>query len=208
MPYPYRSVRGLQRPSVQDDAVCLPNLDSRSPPMPQPPVPRRKAPALTLDLVGGERFELHQRSPEHSTLVVFYRGLHCPICKEYLETMANLQADYAERGVEMVAVSMDSEARARKSRMDWETGDVPLGYGLTADQARDWGLYLSEAIKDAEPDLFAEPGLFLVRSDGTLYYAAVNSAPFGRPHLPSFLKSLDFIQGNDYPARGEVAGTG
>ncbi|MEP0549035.1 MAG: peroxiredoxin-like family protein [Rhodothermales bacterium] len=168
------------------------------------PLPRRPAPSLTVDLVGGGSWSLADQEPEQFTLLVFYRGLHCPVCKDYLQTLTDLQADYAERGVDVVAVSMDSEVRARKARMDWDLGDFPLGYDLDAATARAWGLWLSTAIKDAEPDLFSEPGLFLVRPDGELYYAAVNSMPFGRPHLPSFLKSVDFILENDYPARGEV----
>ncbi|MEM1044234.1 MAG: peroxiredoxin-like family protein [Bacteroidota bacterium] len=168
------------------------------------PLPRHPAPDLSFPLLDGGAWSLAGRSPRHFTLVVVYRGLHCPICKRYLETLTDLQGGYAERGVEVVAVSMDAEARARKARMDWSIESLPLGYGLEAATARAWGLYFSRAIKDGEPDLFAEPGLFLVRPDGTLYYAAISSAPFGRPHLPTFLKSLDFIIGEDYLARGEV----
>lgn len=173
--------------------------------MPTTPLPRHPAPSLSFPLLGGGTWSLRDQQPENFTLLIFYRGLHCPVCKTYLKTLTDLQADYAERGVEVVAVSMDTQSRARKARMDWDLGDFPLGYGLDAPTARAWGLYLSHAIKDAEPDLFSEPGLFLVRPGGDLYYAAVNSMPFGRPHLPTFLKSIDFILENDYPARGEVA---
>ncbi len=172
--------------------------------MPTTPFPRRPAPPLTVDLVEGGSWSLHDRQPEAFTLVVFYRGLHCPVCKTYLQTLSGLLGDYAEHGVEVVAVSMDTAARARKARMDWETGNLAVGYGLGRDAARSWGLYLSRGIKDGEPDLFSEPGFFLVQPDGTLYYAAVNSAPWGRPHLPSMLKAVDFVNENDYPPRGEV----
>ncbi len=173
--------------------------------VPTPPLPRQPAPDLTVDLVDGGTWRLADQSPEAFTLVVAYRGLHCPVCKSYLETLSDLRTDYAERGVEVIAVSMDSAARARKARMDWAVEGMPIGHGMSRETARAWGLYLSAGIKDGEPDLFSEPGLFLVRPDGTLYYAAVNSAPWGRPYLPSFMKSIDFILENDYPARGEVA---
>jgi hypothetical protein len=51
---------------------------------------------------------------------------------------------------------------------------------------------------------FNEPGLFLVRPDGTLYWAAVQSVPFARPHFDEVLKAVDFIKSKDYPARGEA----
>ena len=173
--------------------------------MPTTPRPRQPTPDLSVNLVDGGTWRLADRSPEAFTLVVAYRGLHCPVCKSYLKTLAGLQADYDERGVEVVAVSMDSAARARKARMDWAVEGVPIGHGMSAETASAWGLYLSEGVKDGEPDLFSEPGFFLVRPDGALYYAAVNSAPWGRPHLPSFLKTVNFIVENDYPARGEAA---
>ena len=169
------------------------------------PRPRQPAPDLTIDLLDGSTWSLADQEPEHFTMLVFYRGLHCPVCKKYLRTLSGLRDDLTDMGVDVLAVSMDDEARARTARKEWEVGGVPIAYGLTEPQARDWGLYLSEAIKEAEPELFSEPGLFLVRPDGTLYYAAINSMPFGRPDLTAMTKSIGWILENDYPARGEVA---
>lgn len=137
-------------------------------------------------------------------MIVFYRGLHCPVCKKYSSKLDDLIEDYNERGIEVVLVSMDTKERAQKSVDDWGIDHTPVGYGLSETQAREWGLYLSNSIKDDEPELFSEPGLFLVRPDGKLYYAAVNSMPFGRPDLEEMLQAIDFVQNNDYPARGEV----
>jgi hypothetical protein len=80
-----------------------------------------------------------------------------------------------------------------------------VGYDLDRETAEAWGLYFSKAINDGEPDLFSEPGLFLVRSDGSLYYAAVNSMPFGRPKLGDMVKALAFVNEKDYPPRGEAS---
>ena len=55
-----------------------------------------------------------------------------------------------------------------------------------------------------EPALFSEPALYLVRSDGTLYFGAVQTMPFARPRFADILQALDFVIKNDYPARGEV----
>ena len=41
---------------------------------------------------------------------------------------------------------------------------------------------------------FREPGLVLVPSDGTLYWAAVQSVPFARPHFDEVLSAVDFIK--------------
>jgi hypothetical protein len=55
-----------------------------------------------------------------------------------------------------------------------------------------------------EPKQFNEPGLFLIRPDGTLYMAAVQSMPFARPQFEEVLKALDFIKARDYPPRGDA----
>jgi alkyl hydroperoxide reductase subunit AhpC len=123
---------------------------------------------------------------------------------KYLTELTQMQNNFAERGTNVVAVSMDTLKRAGQSVEDWELGDLPVGHSLTEEQARAWDLYLSESIKDAEPDLFSEPGLFLIEPDGTLFYVGINSMPFGRPHLPAMLKAIDFVLEEDYPARGEV----
>lgn len=170
-----------------------------------PPLPRRPAPPLSFPLTTGETWRLDEQAPERFTLIVFYRGVHCPVCKKYLEELTRMQSRFADRGTEVVAVSMDNEARARKTRQDWDIDGLKLGYALPVEQAQAWGLYLSEAVKEQEPSLFSEPGLFLVRPDGTLYMAVINSMPFGRPRLADVLKSIEYVIENDYPARGEVA---
>jgi hypothetical protein len=52
--------------------------------------------------------------------------------------------------------------------------------------------------------LFSEPGVFLVRTDGTLYWASVQTMPFARPHFNEMLTAIDFVLKNGYPARGEA----
>ena len=168
------------------------------------PIPKQEAPNLSFPLLGGEEWNLTEQQPENFTLLVFYRGLHCPLCKKYLQQLEALLSDFAERGVNVVVVSMDTEKRARLSRIKWEIPNLTLGYQLGEESARDWGLYLSKAVKEGEPNLFSEPGLFLVDNNNLVYYAAINSNPWGRPYLASFVKAVDYIVNNGYPARGEV----
>jgi hypothetical protein len=65
-------------------------------------------------------------------------------------------------------------------------------------------LFVSRSIKDSEPELFGEPGLFLVRPDGTVYWEAISSMPFARPRFEDILLGLDRVAELDYPARGEA----
>ena len=45
------------------------------------------APALELPVVGGETFRLVDRRPELFTMLVFNRGLHCPVCHAQLSEL-------------------------------------------------------------------------------------------------------------------------
>lgn len=167
------------------------------------PTPKHTAPDLSFKLTNGDTWNLSNQNPENFTLVLFYRGLHCPICKKYLEELEQLQPEFKSKGVNVIAVSMDSEKRARLSKQKWQIPNLDIGYELKEEMARSWSLYLSEGVKDGEPDLFSEPGLFLIDNESQIYYSAINSNPWGRPYLPSFLKAVDYIVNNDYPARGE-----
>lgn len=168
-------------------------------------IPRQSVPLLAAPLVPEGHWTLNAEQPKHFTLLVFYRGLHCPICKKSLEQLNGLVEDFAAQGVDVLALSCDSRERAEQTRADWKIERLPLAYGLRIDQARRWGLFISNAKPDSdEPERFSEPGVFLVRPDGSLYMSAVNSMPFARPHFDEILDAIRFILKNDYPARGEA----
>lgn len=168
------------------------------------PRPRQPAPALTVPLLSGETFDLAARSPEHFTMVVFFRGLHCPVCQGQLRELDRRLGELAERGIEVVAVSGETEERTQQLHDEWKLGDLALGHSLTEEAMRRWGLFISTGIGDAEPAQFNEPGLFLVTPDAVLYYASILSMPVGRPKLDELLGGIDFWTENDYPARGEA----
>ncbi|MEE4204959.1 MAG: peroxiredoxin-like family protein [Erythrobacter sp.] len=165
--------------------------------------PGEKAPALDLPLTIGAQYDLAKQRPDNFTLVAFYRGSHCPVCRSYLEEMGSRVSDLSEHGINPVAVSMDEKERAMKVDSDWKTGDLPLAYAMSEETAREWGLYISDAREGSdEPEVFSEPGLFLVRPDGTLYMAQVQSAPFTRPPLDQLIDGIEIALEQDYPARG------
>lgn len=176
-----------------------------------PVIPRQPAPDLEVVLAGsgGAFFSLADEAPETFTLVVFYRGYHCPICRAQLKELEASLPEFEKRGVSVVAVSSDSEERAAKTKSEWNLPRLRLGYGLGLSEARRWGLYVSAGrgvttIGVEEPAQFSEPGLFLIRPDHTVYFASVQSMPFARPHFADILGAIDFVVAKSYPARGEV----
>lgn len=170
------------------------------------PLPGRPAPALALDLIIGLDWVLADQRPDAFTMVVFYRGLHCPICKGYLQGLRENYDAWLEAGVEVINVSMDTKERATQAHEEWGLDPIPMGYGLTEDAARSWGLYLSEGMTEKEPAVFSEPGLFWVRPDGTLYLAEMASSPIVRPDLEALRSRVAFVREKDYPPRGTKGG--
>ncbi len=171
-------------------------------------LPRHPVPALNVPLVGGGRFVLGAAPGERFDLVVFYRGLHCPICAKYLLELERLAAEFATRGVQITAVSSDDEERCKQMAEKVQANLVKFAHGLSLKSARQWGLYISASrgktsIGIEEPALFSEPGVFIVRPDGSLYYGAVQTMPFARPQFQDLLGAIDFAIAKDYPARGE-----
>ncbi len=172
-------------------------------------MPRQPVPALAVDTLSGQRWTLAPGSAERFSLVVFYRGYHCPICKTYLKELDGLVEEFAKRGTTVFALSSDSAERAAMAKTEWGLANLDLGYGLPLEIARGWGLYVSTSRGKTsagveEPTLFSEPGVFLVRPDLTLYWAAIQTMPFARPHFREILAGLDFAIAKDYPARGEA----
>mgnify|MGYP003131383397 CR=1 FL=1 len=164
--------------------------------------PTQNVPNLKIDLINDTQWELHKQRPENYTLLVFYRGYHCPKCKEQLENLKDQVDDFTSRGINVIALSMDSEKRAKKTGDEWDIDGIPVGFGLTKKEAKDWGLFISSAISESEPDIFSEPGLFLVKPDNTLYLTSIQSMPFARPHFKDLLGAIDFIEKKGYPPRG------
>ena len=174
-------------------------------------VPRRAVPPLAVPTLSHGPFDIGTARPARGTLICVYRGLHCPICATYLAELERLTPDFAQRGVETLAVSTDGAERAQAMADKIGAAALRVGFDLSLSTARAWGLYLSTgrgptSIGIEEPALFAEPGVFLVNADRTLYWASVQTMPFARPSFRDLLAAIDFAIAKSYPARGEYDG--
>ena len=179
-----------------------------------PLIPRQPVPGLVVDLVGGGTWRLADHKPAHFTLLNFYRGRHCPQCQRQLQDMNRKHEEFSKRGVGLLAISCDARDRAEDAKKEWGLDNFSIGYGLPLAVAREWGLYIStgrgmSSVGIEEPALFSEPGLFLVKPDGTLYASIVQTMPFVRLYFTELIAALDSsIIPKGYPARGHVVDLG
>ena len=98
--------------------------------------PRLPVPALNVPLTSGERFVLGAQAGERFDLVVFYRGLHCPICAKYLMELERLAPEFEKRGVKVIAVSSDGAERAQAMAEKVKANALRFGHSLSLHIAR------------------------------------------------------------------------
>lgn len=137
------------------------------------------------------------------TMVIVYRGQHCPICLKYLNELSMLTGRFQELNVDIVAVSADSKEQLDQFKVNGLNANFPVLLELQVNDMKKLGLYISEPTSDSETDhLFAEPGLFLVNPKGETAMIEIANAPFIRPNLDQFVTGLEYAMENNYPIRG------
>ena len=162
-----------------------------------------RLPQITLSLVGGGKVTLGQPQNKGNWQLIFvYRGLHCPICKQYLKKLESLKDKFLATGATLVTVSGDPESKA-VSMVESIGLSFPVGYGLSIEQMQALGLYISHPRSPQETDRpFAEPGMFAVNTEGKVQLIDISNTPFNRSDLGELLETVEWIQENDYPIRG------
>ncbi|TMO77784.1 thioredoxin peroxidase [Pseudoalteromonas sp. S3776] len=159
-------------------------------------------PLVVSDLDNNDVNLVDRVSDKPWKMIVVYRGQHCPKCTEQLNELATMHDDFASAGVEVVAVSGDSEEQLKK-HLEKIDVNYPLYYNLTMEQMTDLGLYISEPRSDAETDHpFAEPCIIVLNEDNQVQMLDKSNSPFVRPSLKQLLGGIKFSRENDYPIRG------
>ncbi len=136
-------------------------------------------------------------------MVIVYRGVHCPLCTRYLNAFAGYRERLAAIGVDLAAVSGDSAVQLQRHTEKLTEVNFPLYHGLSLEQMKSLGLYISYPRSEKETDHpFAEPGLFVINAEGTVQVVDISNNPFVRPDLERLVSGLEWIRKNTYPIRG------
>lgn len=161
-----------------------------------------------METIAHGTFNLTDNLPPNGTMLVFYRGLHCPICKHHIKEMDDRIGDFALRGVSVLAISCDPKAKAQQLADEMQIIRLPLAHSLDIRVARDeWGLFVSQARKGTdEPGFFTEPGHFWIRQDGNVAFSVLHSTPFMRPNATQILRAIDKNPSNTVLPRGAYSG--
>jgi len=163
-------------------------------------------PVINVDLFDGSSVELGKAQGDATwQMIIVYRGVHCPLCTRYLNQVELHKEALAELGVSIIAVSGDSKEQLEK-HLESVNISYPIAYGLTEEQMKALGLYISLPRSEKETDHnFAEPALFVVNEHGNLHIIDISSAPLARPELEVLVNGIKFVRSQpDYPIRGSL----
>lgn len=177
----------------------------------------KKAPEFTAQAVvnGGEfveNFSLEQFKGKY-VVMFFYPKDFTFVCPTELHAFQARLHDFKERGVEVIAVSTDTE----QSHWGWlqlpknQGGIKGITYPLVADTNKTISynydvlvgdFYYDEAnMLQAEGELIAYRALFLIDKEGVVRHQLVNDLPLGR-NVDEALRMVDALQ--FFEENGEV----
>lgn len=137
-------------------------------------------------------------------MIVVYRGRHCEQCTGYLNKLQGFMRRLGKIGIEPVAVSGDSKEQLEDHLRQLEV-TYSIKYGLTVEQMRQLGLYVSPPRSThAEDHPFPEPGLFVINERNQVQVVNISNNPFVQPDLDELTSGLERIKNpeDDYPIRG------
>ncbi len=153
---------------------------------PLPPVgntPGHLAPELTGTTADGGSFEL-RADGKQATVLVFYRGLHCGICRERLRELEAHRSAYREAGADVVAVS--AEAQQEVTRTPAELGVSFPVVRVDSATLAEWGLLGGE-------QKLPLPGSFVLDRRGVIHYRHVGRNAADRASDIELLAALQEI---------------
>src|SRR5210317_659291 len=93
-------------------------------------IPGKKAPSLNVETISENAWSLDKHLNKSKCMIVFYRGLHCPVCSDFLKQLDDQLLDYKKSNTEVIAISMDSKKKEAKAKTAWGIVNLNIGYGL------------------------------------------------------------------------------
>lgn len=165
----------------------------------------RKAPDFTSSAVLADgsindSFSLHEHIKGKYAILVFYPLDFTFVCPSELIALNNRIAQFKKLGVEVIAVSVDSQFthNAWRNTPIKDGGIGPVNYTMVADVSH----RITQAYGIEHPEAsVAFRGTFIIDKGGVVRSAMVNDLPLGR-NIDEFLRLIEALQFHEQ--HGEV----
>lgn len=145
-----------------------------------------------LNILGGNTRSLEDLMLGQRLLIlVFYRGFHCSICNRYINRWGAYYPEFKQIGVEVIAVSTDTEAKAEQARREWFTGDLPIAHSFSLEEGKKLGLFVGHGTNPGEPEEYLQPGLFVLSPKLDELAVSIQSTAYARPDINALFVDLN-----------------
>jgi peroxiredoxin 2/4 len=168
------------------------------------PAPDFTVPAVLADGQIVDDFNFSQATKGKYAVVVFYPLDFTFVCPTELIALDHRMDDFKSRGVEVIAVSIDSHFTHnawRNTPID-QGGIGAVRYTMAADMAHS---IVKDYDVEAETPAVAYRGSFLIDRDGMVRHQVVNDLPLGR-NIDEMIRMIDALQ--FFEENGEVCPAG
>jgi glutathione peroxidase len=139
--------------------------------------------------VDGREVMLHEVLAGKPTVIIFYRGGWCPFCNTHLGQLKEAEADLAQLGHRIIAISPD-----RPEKLAESAGKIAMNYQLLSDSTmgaarafgiafkvadetlqdyKKWNIDLEAASGESHHEL-PVPAVYLVDTEGVIQFSYVN----------------------------------
>lgn len=169
----------------------------------------RKAPDFTVPAVLGsgeivDKFNLHETIKGKYGLVFFYPLDFTFVCPSELIALDHRLPEFTKRGVEVIAVSIDSQFthNAYRNTSVKAGGIGPVKYTLAADMTH--AICQSYGVEHPVAGV-AFRGAFIIDKNGVVRSQTVNDLPIGR-NIDELVRVVDAVQ--FFEEKGEVCPAG
>ncbi len=169
----------------------------------------KKAPDFTVAAVKGngeivDNYNFGEETKGKYSLVFFYPLDFTFVCPSELIALDNRMEEFEKRGVEVVAVSIDSQFSHNKYRNTSrnEGGIGPVRYTMVADVAHT--ICQAYGVEHEQASV-AYRGAFIIDNNGIVRSQIVNDLPIGRD-IDELLRIIDAVQFTE--EHGEVCPAG
>ncbi|MBI3931657.1 MAG: peroxiredoxin family protein, partial [Chloroflexi bacterium] len=149
--------------------------------------PGDKAPDFTIEDLEGKHHRLYDYLNGQKTVLLFYRGEWCPVCNLQLHSLQEKLAEFQKENAQILAVSTDTPENSQKLIAKHNLG-FPVLAGLSRETVEAYDLFFNDGKGHAEP------AVFILRPDGAVAYASLQSGPLGRPGNDDLLRIVRRVQ--------------
>ncbi len=146
-------------------------------------------PDVTLRTEEDKEVSLRKLVSEQPTVLIFYRGGWCPYCNRHLQSLAGIEKDLADAGVQLTAISMDQPSKLRETphrdRLGYRLlsdsdAAAAKAFGIafrvddaTVEKYKGYGINL-EAASGRSHHMLPYPSVFIANTNGVIRFAHVN----------------------------------